>query len=623
MACLACLSIIYFTQRRKKEIADRAQHVVLASVTFDPDGKLLVTQEGLFPCQEITRQFNHRVSASQISSLAAKLIVRQSFDDEFNVAHPVFQWLFRVSHNWTGVADLVPSMLGHLRASGSLKLASGSTSPDLGLWANHAGDEDYSVIFREHFCVAAAQLADQLSTPLQNLGILHGEVMMTGSQPNSDIRTPRITKNGANVREQDLESGTVVPATFGRGQLLFLVRYVEKPEASKLLSAGYRFANIRQVSDILSRSMQVPQNEPTRAIERIGRQYRPDDSRGDSPQVPTFLSCFALRPGFKPSTGNWDVLVPRDHPSQLPQVQLSPDQLKPWQLQILKRYEGYSVNQCIASLRKKADNDEADCLDEESAFMARLLKRIQGLVEQVPEPWFRQAILSTTAIRAHSQRLGEVYAAEANIFAFCIIPDVHGSLVKATDKLTYTPYSFFRCRQQVYRNSPDHAILARRIHLEFAPRLAHADISNMLSSTRTSRRESLGGRKTLRRSKSSTKSKSKLQKSSPPWPFSRASSSADSRDAKRVSSIETSSQRDLVPTYSLSGKDLESSIHSQSPFGGIMVSTDIHTVANDKDDAQLEMMEMGSRAEAGIAELEQPTFVDELFRITSHRWQRS
>ena len=48
-------------QRRRRQLADRAQHVVLASATFDPDGRLLVTQEGLMPSQKITRQYNQRV----------------------------------------------------------------------------------------------------------------------------------------------------------------------------------------------------------------------------------------------------------------------------------------------------------------------------------------------------------------------------------------------------------------------------------------------------------------------------------------------------------------------------------------------------------------------------------
>lgn len=61
VACVGCMVIALLTQRRRKQLADRAQHVVLASATFDPDGRLLVTPEGLLPAQKITRQYNQRV----------------------------------------------------------------------------------------------------------------------------------------------------------------------------------------------------------------------------------------------------------------------------------------------------------------------------------------------------------------------------------------------------------------------------------------------------------------------------------------------------------------------------------------------------------------------------------
>jgi hypothetical protein len=44
-------------------LKDRAQQVVLAIATFDAEGRLLVSQSGLMPCQTITRQFHQRVSS--------------------------------------------------------------------------------------------------------------------------------------------------------------------------------------------------------------------------------------------------------------------------------------------------------------------------------------------------------------------------------------------------------------------------------------------------------------------------------------------------------------------------------------------------------------------------------
>lgn len=44
------------------QLADRAQQVLLACARFDSDGRLMVTHEGLLPCQKITIQENQRVS---------------------------------------------------------------------------------------------------------------------------------------------------------------------------------------------------------------------------------------------------------------------------------------------------------------------------------------------------------------------------------------------------------------------------------------------------------------------------------------------------------------------------------------------------------------------------------
>ena len=51
----------YFGQRSRRRSADRAQQVVLACAIFDPDGKLMVTPEGLLPSRKITDAFYERV----------------------------------------------------------------------------------------------------------------------------------------------------------------------------------------------------------------------------------------------------------------------------------------------------------------------------------------------------------------------------------------------------------------------------------------------------------------------------------------------------------------------------------------------------------------------------------
>lgn len=47
---------------------DRAQKVVLACATFDPDGKVMLTTDGVFPCREITDSYHERVLSHGIPS---------------------------------------------------------------------------------------------------------------------------------------------------------------------------------------------------------------------------------------------------------------------------------------------------------------------------------------------------------------------------------------------------------------------------------------------------------------------------------------------------------------------------------------------------------------------------
>jgi len=47
--------------RGARKRKNRAQKVVLACATFDPEGKVMLTTDGMFPCREITDSFHERV----------------------------------------------------------------------------------------------------------------------------------------------------------------------------------------------------------------------------------------------------------------------------------------------------------------------------------------------------------------------------------------------------------------------------------------------------------------------------------------------------------------------------------------------------------------------------------
>jgi hypothetical protein len=585
LACVLCLVFGVLTQRRKKELEDRAQHVVLASATFDQDGKILVTPEGLLPCQKITRQYNQR-----------------SFNDEFNVAHPVFQWLFRVTFNWAGVADLVPAMRNHLRTVNhnakdinTRPLTPGSEAA----FENNELNEDYSIIFREHFCVAASELAEHLEERMQDLGVLYNQIIMTGSLA-SEFQPKRTLRGAAANKTGDVEAGIVNPTMFGRGQLLFLVRTADKTQVTRLISAGYRFAHPTHVGDLIARSMQVPHNDMINTIDQL-QQYShqfssPLSPPSEEPLYSVYLACFAMRAAVNKSNGNWEVLVPIDTPFQLPQAELSVEPLTALQSKLLARLDGLSANQCLSYLNNKAA--ESTSVDEKE-FLELLLDQVTSLTISVPESFFGNAIFSCKPIRAPGLSAGKAGSKPVYIYPFCIIPDVHASSIKSTNKLTYVPLSFFKCFQRIYKGSPDHAILARKIHREFGAILSARGLSSntSTSSYRDSKSDSL-----------TTKNSFKIPKTKP-WPFSKS-------DSPRWS---TAVKPDFASDSPLVDKKDDPSAHM---FGGIMVSSDTTVEVTAKQESTMELQEMGLRTEATVGATEQPTYVDELFRVTSSRWRQ-
>ena len=178
--------------------------------------------------------------------------------------HPVFCWIYRASRCWYGVSDLLPGMRSHLHNVKPIK--SSRYRRRVGSVDGSAGD--YSTLFKKLFCVAAKELADIVQLPLEDIGVLDGTIMNTGTLSKSArLRLLR----GISTRHNELDNAEKgrLSMVFGRGQLLFLVRRASRSQASRLRSTGHRFATISNVAELLARSMEVTKEELLPQLRRM------------------------------------------------------------------------------------------------------------------------------------------------------------------------------------------------------------------------------------------------------------------------------------------------------------------------------------------------------------------
>ncbi|KAI4906675.1 hypothetical protein J4E90_010363 [Alternaria incomplexa] len=552
-ACAVCFLLGFIKQRQRRLEKNRAQQVVLAIATFDPEGRLLVSQSGLMPCQTITHQFHQR-----------------TFDDEFNTSHPVFQWIFRVSRNWTGISDLIPTMREHLQATGYLQAPTHGSNSRSSMEADD--DISYSATFRELFCVTAHEIAQTLDTSLQNLGNLYEEVLTTGTVMNRAIWTGNYgnkTIVAADVATKDLETGAVNPILFGRGQMLVLTKKVDTIEAHRLHNLGYGFASVEQVSDHLARSLQIPRDDLENLV---GRLQAFSERQLSLPKKGTYIGSFLVQP--KPGMRGLDVIVPRATPGRIPMVKLSSDELDSRQLNILTTFNGCSLDDCLVRINKRTATDSEDDL-----FLDKFRNRIMELLRDCPEETLHRSVFSSQQI---DMMHGQTESSQATLFAFCGIKEIY---VQSLQSLTLKtiPLSFFQTYLRSQPGCADHAILAQKNHKEFSSLRRAPSIAKMPPSSR-------GGRWTRGlRSKRSNSTELSWQQ-------------ADTCSEKGLVNCTTHSQAEP----------------SSHPWGGIMVTStqNIH-VDETKAGANVELHDLGVRANVGMAETEQQTLADRLMSITT------
>jgi len=579
IALLGIIGLVFFTRHRTHVLKNSSQKVMLACAMFGPDDRILVTTEGVLPAREITDKYQHR-----------------TFNEDFDTGHPVFQWIFRVTHNWSGVSELIPRMKSHLAG---LKIPTHDDSkPESSKSSvNYDPDtyNDYSLIFRERFCTAAASLASSMHLPVERIGVLYDKIVETGTLTNEDWAkrtTVQLDKIG------EMESGDSLHL-FGKGQLLFITRQLSTEDADKLLNAGYKFGSIQQVGRNIAEAMQIP----TAALEgHVGCLKRYVKKRDMLEKAGTWLSFFGLIP--RPSNKGFDVGVKKADQDQLPDVQLLPGEPQQWQIEFLERMDGMNTGTCLAFLEDRNSIDYQRP-QEERQFAMMMQQAVVILAKQVPTEWFRDARFLARPVFAHYTSQHHNRGVVTWIYSFCLIADMHTTL-EACDSLARVPLTFFSARQRCYKGSPDHGILGRDIHQEFGPLFARRITRNH-------------ARSHVRKvSRHITRSNFGFSKPSlPPIPASRRSMSFSQSEGSSVHELveKPNKSSDRAVTASVTGSDRE------TDWGGILVNSETVIKSDSKSDCSHESRQFGLGMKVAVGTSKQEdTFVDVLMEVTRIRF---
>ncbi len=347
--------------------------------------------------------------------------------------------------------DLLPGMKQHLETDFVARhYCPGAASPKE---AHPALVDDFAMIFKELFCVAADNLASHLHQALDRLGVLFEEPIGTGTiaRTNTVKNLKGNKKLASKFGKDDLETA-LANSFFGKGQFLFVVRQLSRLEVDNLAALGYRFARIRQVSELLSKSMQIEHARVEKYLERM-KDYSVTENLM---AAGVYLAGFLLRP--KIQGRGFDVLVPTEKQNQLPNMPIPFAGVNEWQMEMLRSFDGQTAAVILQDLVAEEGWSGA-----ERDFRWHLLLAVGKLVELMNDPTFlARAIFSAKETHPPSQSTlastAATLEATCKLFSFRMMASIHDQ--PPNDSLTYVPLRFFNAQQQVSTGvlSQDHFV---------------------------------------------------------------------------------------------------------------------------------------------------------------------
>ncbi|KAI1300758.1 hypothetical protein F5Y03DRAFT_223101 [Xylaria venustula] len=414
--------------------AKKARHIVLAAAVFDRAGRILVSPDGLIPSEKITDTY-----------------IEKAPSDTFSIGNPLFQWMFQASRNWEALSGLIANMSNHV-----VHLPGNSRGRSVRLISENGQlIEHYDVVFRELFCLAAASLAARLKEQLPDVGVLWDEILPTG-----EARQQYPTEDSGDSSERG-ESMSINLSQGGRGSLMFLVRRLEhSSDVEKLEAAGFRFADIHQVSGIIRSGMKIKTRDLNHILADMatyGEQTMMDPA--------VHLGFFGIR--ARVSGYGFDVLVERGARNLLPSAKLPLERLESWHTEFLRQYDGLNVPSLLLALREKDVSNRRT--QREAEFAQVLTDALCALCARIDSRRIMdESTLSCRTIQVPCQpRPGSTAVQESTMIVLHSVIPIHYTL--SGPNCEFIPLSFFKVRQMVYQTSPYQAAFTQHLHRELVP----------------------------------------------------------------------------------------------------------------------------------------------------------
>ncbi|KAL2214362.1 hypothetical protein CC79DRAFT_1262586, partial [Sarocladium strictum] len=433
-ACFIIAGSAVLRARNMSKSARRAQKVTLGAAVFDKYGRILVDTDGVAPSAVITESF-----------------LEKHAKEGFNIAHPLFHWMFQASRSWPSISSLISGMKSHLITLARPGLDR-SKSFGIELVSTHGEViDDYDLIFRELFCVAAATLCDRMNQPLTAAGLLWDEILPTGAFNEKSRANLKKSSSVTSVGEKAASlSGQ---EEYGRGSLLFLVRHVDDRDAARLASAGYRFAEVHQVASVLRSRMQIQSGE----IESKLRQMASYAENNAEPARGVHLGFFGMR--ARVNTSGFSVLVNKNSRSTLPTVSMKLSNLDAVQRDFLQRFNGSTVLAMLQAL-EKPPTSSMTALD--TKFAESILSAITELRGYIRDPLFDEALFSPRTFTVPITRGDRTETME--LLAFRLVIPIHSVLISPTCE--FIPFTFFKVQQASLQ---DQLVFSQGVHRELGP----------------------------------------------------------------------------------------------------------------------------------------------------------